>query len=729
MAKHEVALLDDYARLGLLDAKTQGADSTAVPSSEDPPPTATSLAPSIDQDEELQPPELVQVVEFPHPLYPSKTQTLALDRYETKINVEEDEFKTATIIVRRLDNARGKTLSVQVEIQSKSLQSAMRKATKGVDYDDLNFTPDLITIARPYHSLFFLREPLRERASSPGTKPRLRDEINLLLGFIESRECLGNSIAKFEKLVPNNKISFDILWMLFPPFELVYVKLQEFDECFLVQKCSPAASLMEGRTLLFSLIYSCHDGKQYGLKTSPLSVPRFSGTTEISTHFLSLVPLRFLEKSQQERIRERFTARAKTYLELQKADFTMKQHFGWIWVLSGTFLELALEVDNKKKRIEVRFNSPPSFIAGIKLIGCNSRTDVLSIAGADDEDEGNIEELADVEYVICQSSLVCFMLDRKAWVKVLVEELRDIDWYPDPWATLQMESETKSLVKTLVQGFSPTEDVFAGWDDIVEGKGKGLIFLLHGLPGLGKTFTAETIAEQTRRPLYQVSTGELSIDVRQLEAQLRQIFRLGWRWGAIVLIDEADVIMAERDLSDLARSAIVAVFLRLVEYYRGLLFLTTNKIENFDPAFYNRIHAIIEYTPLGKEARINIWRNLLHNRKRGSINLDASWDDQRDTIYSLLGDLDMNGRDIRNLIRAAYGVAQAKKVPLGVRHITRVLTRFGRAANREEIANRLEFAARKTDTFTEEATPDQQATEGLRLKAVEHVAENSDDSD
>ena len=107
-----------------------------------------------------------------------------------------------------------------------------------------------------------------------------------------------------------------------------------------------------------------------------------------------------------------------------------------------------------------------------------------------DQDEEKEEERSDLEYLICQSSVVAFMLDRKAWVKVLVEDLCDIDWYPDPWASLQLEVETKALIKTLVEGSTPTEDVFAGWDDIVEGKGKGLIFLLHGLPGLGKTFTA-----------------------------------------------------------------------------------------------------------------------------------------------------------------------------------------------------------------------------------------------
>jgi MoxR-like ATPase len=44
--------------------------------------------------------------------------------------------------------------------------------------------------------------------------------------------------------------------------------------------------------------------------------------------------------------------------------------------------------------------------------------------------------------------------------------------------------------------------------DIVRGKGKGLIILLHGAPGTGKTSTAETIAEATGRPLLLVTCGK-----------------------------------------------------------------------------------------------------------------------------------------------------------------------------------------------------------------------------
>ena len=66
--------------------------------------------------------------------------------------------------------------------------------------------------------------------------------------------------------------------------------------------------------------------------------------------------------------------------------------------------------------------------------------------------------------------------------------LKEIEWHGDPFSSLQANDSAKRLVGRLVKGFnSREEDVY---DDIIKGKGKGLIFLLHGPPGLGKTLTA-----------------------------------------------------------------------------------------------------------------------------------------------------------------------------------------------------------------------------------------------
>jgi hypothetical protein len=114
--------------------------------------------------------------------------------------------------------------------------------------------------------------------------------------------------------------------------------------------------------------------------------------------------------------------------------------------------------------------------------------------GKDGEDDvkvaWNHQNVTDEDYLICPASLIAFLLDQKIWVgSVLISELREITWKEDPYLSLQLPEDKKVLIKSLVHGFCETSSD-DGFEDIIEGKGRGLIFLLHGEPGLGKTLTA-----------------------------------------------------------------------------------------------------------------------------------------------------------------------------------------------------------------------------------------------
>ena len=94
--------------------------------------------------------------------------------------------------------------------------------------------------------------------------------------------------------------------------------------------------------------------------------------------------------------------------------------------------------------------------------------------------------------------------------------------------------------------------------DLVRGKGKGLIILLHGAPGVGKTSTAECVAEFTRRPLFAMTCGDIGDYAEEVERNLDRCFQLAHKWGCVLLLDEADVFLAKRDRTDLTRNALVS---------------------------------------------------------------------------------------------------------------------------------------------------------------------------
>ena len=100
---------------------------------------------------------------------------------------------------------------------------------------------------------------------------------------------------------------------------------------------------------------------------------------------------------------------------------------------------------------------------------------------------------------------------------------------------------------------------------------------------------SESVADYTRRPLLSLTVADIGTDEQTMENNLHQWFEMAASWDAIILIDEADVFLENRTVADLQRTVwylvrtkpnyakssqlIVAVFLRCMEYYTGILFL------------------------------------------------------------------------------------------------------------------------------------------------------------
>jgi SpoVK/Ycf46/Vps4 family AAA+-type ATPase len=108
-----------------------------------------------------------------------------------------------------------------------------------------------------------------------------------------------------------------------------------------------------------------------------------------------------------------------------------------------------------------------------------------------------------------------------------------------------------------------------------------------------------------------VSAGELGTTAEAVEQRLDRIFKRAARWKAVLLLDEADVLLEQRSAQDIHRNALVCVFLRTLEYYQGMMFLTTNRVGQIDDAIASRIHFKLKYGKLHLEQRTNIWRRFL----------------------------------------------------------------------------------------------------------------------
>lgn len=188
--------------------------------------------------------------------------------------------------------------------------------------------------------------------------------------------------------------------------------------------------------------------------------------------------------------------------------------------------------------------------------------------------------------------------------------------------------------------------------------------LFAGSPGTGKTPTAETIAEKVQRPLYVLSAGQLGYGM-EIETRLKEALDLSEKWNAILLLDECDVFLQERSMGHLEHNKVMAVFLRLLEYYRGTLIMTTNRSDTIDHAFQIRIDLTLQYLDLDTSSKKEIWRHFI-----GRSNPEATLND-RD--YDRLSRISMNGRQIKNTVKISTILASRKKQRLGMDHLQTVL--------------------------------------------------------
>jgi len=230
--------------------------------------------------------------------------------------------------------------------------------------------------------------------------------------------------------------------------------------------------------------------------------------------------------------------------------------------------------------------------------------------------------------------ILMFHLELHHHLWVHVEDIELYQYRPDLKQKLVLPEEQTDLIDIL------TAEMDVLMDDIVAGKSGGTTVLCAGPPGVGKTLTAEVYSEIIKRPLYRVHSGQLGLNVASMEVSLKNALMRAQRWGAVMLIDEADIYIRRRD-DDMTMNAVVGVFLRVLEYFNGLLFLTTNRVEDIDEAIVSRCIALIKYHPPDHAARLRIWQVML---AQFELSVDAALPAELVSLFP-----DATGRDIKGL--------------------------------------------------------------------------------
>jgi hypothetical protein len=536
-------------------------------------------------------------------------------------------------------------------------------------------------------------------------------------------------------LLAAGNITFELLWALYRPNDIAVTSCYgAWDEprCFKIDYAIKNATMMRGEWYSVEGKYMEYDGKNFGFGNFEANVEAFKGPRKITS--LSCYPLKY--HKDPEGVRKQVIERGRQFVNLEGMQYRFHKGLafhkkkkqvlkisvnGRIMVDPSTFrrinpnypisfikphedddleddeeysddcsccagcpvdepehdhgdtgLQQHGDGDHDAPRTKTKFvEMPDGSLRGETvevdedgmIIRPNTVKEELSL-----DTSGRRCNFTDDELLLTSPVVYGFAFNEKLWLEFTISGVRDIDYNDAAFDSLVLPTGQKSIVRALVEShkFHAAKTI----DDVVQGKGKGLVAVLHGPPGTGKTLTAEGISELLRCPLYMVSAGELGTDPAKLELELQKILDIAHSWGAVLLLDEADVFLEKREVHDIHRNALVSIFLRLLEYFQGILFLTTNRVETFDDAFQSRIHVALRYGDLTVKARRTVWVQFIEMcRAQGGCEVAEFSSADLDALSRH----QLNGRQIKNIVRTAQALALNERAVLGLAQVKRVM--------------------------------------------------------
>ncbi|KAI8630080.1 hypothetical protein F5Y19DRAFT_431078 [Xylariaceae sp. FL1651] len=564
------------------------------------------------------------------------------------------------------------------------------------------------------------------RTAGPVTEtqsPQALKELKVVRTLIDTR--LRDSTELQRGIGPAiRKITFNELWYIFKPGYEIRTPGQSRVQVYRIAKVTGGRDTIafgkapenhaskklkddgfsEG-AFVIECFYIHFDGSRFGPVNTTFQIRKFADARDINT--LPVVPFQCC--AAKDETRKRLMARGKKFTELSGPGTSAHRKYkGLTLDRNPEQVESEVIIDFELAFLQTKINRPSLGLrdqlvdddkreVGDVVVmdhvcteaGCCGNEITFNDYAVDDIERNSFKaeykylfddnpehpnQLTPEHLILLPPHVYGFVLRTRRWATFDIDRLDEIPANGDGWNNLVIKDDIKRNVLALVKNHERPRGSQAMIDgalssvDLIPGKGRGLIILLHGEPGVGKTSTAECVAALTGRPLFPITCGDIGDKAETVETNLEKNFQLAHKWGCVLLLDEADIFLSARTAQDIQRNAIVSVFLRTLEYYSGILFLTTNRVGHIDRAFKSRIHLSLLYKKLNRERTIQIWDNNISRIQKEFNDEGKKIDLRRLEIldfakkhYKELRDSDdlivWNGRQIRNAFQTAIAIA------------------------------------------------------------------------
>lgn len=604
----------------------------------------------------------------------------------------DSPFGEYAIVARDRVNAKGETEETDLEIQCETMQKALNSVFG--DYSPEGFRADPIVFRKPYYSLFHCRREVQDLMTKTSNTQEQKQHLEWLVNFMSEHFQTLDMIQ--EGLVDKGLITFKDLPIIFEAGSIVLGHSQglvdfgvkreksgktERPECFLFHEISDEMEdkFTVGKYRNVKVFSWGYNGSAFGLTAGTLQIKEFAGPRKITD--LECFPLKHLKDEDKNELVPGLIARGKRWCEYVKAK-TMEYKgiakaptkSNWSFEVKivpknmpgrvildyqafvDAFPELSISLHNKKRQ-----NSEKSayVTASVTSSADWKISSQITLPRGDlwrcDDQEGY--KWTDAQALLCPALSPGYSLAKKEWAYFDIDLLEAIEWPLNPLKELEMDTKWKYLLKDLIMGHSSKPKC----NGVISGKGEGLIFLLYGPPGCGKTLTAELIAEENQRALLPISCGDLGQYPYEIERNLQPLLKLALQVSAIVLIDEADTFLTDRRVAkNYTHSAVVSVFLRYLEYFPGVIFLTTNQETEIDDAISSRAISL-PFNPLDATSRTKIWKSHL---SKGTSNL------KEQAIHLICEELgknyELDGREVKKLAQLSLDVSRQREEEISI---------------------------------------------------------------
>jgi hypothetical protein len=528
----------------------------------------------------------------------------------------------------------------QVDLQNPALISALKDIVKkeGVYLDP----SEIAKFCEPFRPLYFCAEEIATLYKDTAETSPLKTQLLLLLKLMG--DMFGATRTQVRQLQANNLMSYKLAWTYFPKDSLAYRPGKDCETVYKVvnttYKSKPCPHLsVDAKEIVF-------DGTAFAWVKTDFQLPAWSGNKPITD--LNVYPLEF--HADPEGIKSRLIARGEKALDYQGLNYCLYTGVGYHFQgkkLEKVNVDGRILLDNygynkyhdqltrqggKEANEDYQRIGDEEDESSNKLISKARANGVVfanpnqpKVKSGEDTDASYAKRLtaADIErnktimmkrpndLLFLSPLLKGYCLKNKLWLNFYVDDVRPMIYNDAAFDHLVYPPEQKDLVYSFVEHHQRTRASGSEMDDVIKGKGQGLVFLLSGPPGTGKTLTAEATADKCRRPLFYLQAEDLGTNPSLLGANLKKMFEMATDWQAVMLLDECDVFLAERNPVDITRNELVSIFLREIEYFRGVLFLTTNLYDAIDAAFRSRMSIHLRFNPLAPDARRQVWRKFI----------------------------------------------------------------------------------------------------------------------